>query len=178
VTGSYNAQAAPDTKVECSSSVTGPDAKSTVTVTLVLDSEQITMPPVGLEKKNDKWVGFALSGARADEARWIWVEITGKKMKYKAQMYSYADATRKWDLAEVEINGVKERKYTFEGGTVEYSGQNPFETGSRKLVWIIGITLAVLAVLSISICAAVFMARKRHLLGISGMYNKESLINI
>ena len=82
VTASHNAyySRAGGEKVECSSS-TDPksDAKSKLTVTLLLGSVPVTFPTVGLERKDGKWVGFAIAGTKVEDAQWIWVEITGKK---------------------------------------------------------------------------------------------------
>jgi hypothetical protein len=158
VTERYNVSGSD--KVECVSSTGATPVSS---VTLVLDAKQVTLPTVGLEKKDGKWVGFASVGA----AQWIWVEIAGKKMKYKAQFKS-----QDWDAKEVEVKDEKDKKFKFEGGTVEYSGQNPFEAGSANVGLIVGITLAVLALFSIiAVGAALFAARrnstipKRRVLG-------------
>jgi hypothetical protein len=121
-------------------------------VTLVLDAKQVTLPTVGLEKKDGRWVGFASVGA----AQWIWVEITGKKMKYKAQFKS-----QDWDAKEVEVKDEKDKKFKFEGGTVEYSGQNPFDTGSLNVGLIVGLTVA-LALFAIAVGAALFAARRNR----------------
>jgi len=149
VTAQYNVSG--KDKVECVSSTGATPVSS---VTLVLDARQVTLPTVGLEKKDGKWVGFASVGA----AQWIWVEITGKKMKYKAQFRS-----QDWETKEVEVKDEKDKKFKFEGGTVEYSGQNPFDTGSVNVGLIVGITLAVLALLfAIAVGAALFAARRNR----------------
>jgi hypothetical protein len=149
VTAQYNVSG--KDKVECVSSTGATPVSS---VTLVLDARQVTLPTVGLEKKDGKWVGFASVGA----AQWIWVEITGKKMKYKVQFKS-----QEWDAKEVEVKDEKDKKFKFEGGTVEYSGQNPFDTGSVNVGLIVGITLAVLALLfAIAVGAALFAARRNR----------------
>lgn len=148
VTAQYNVSGSD--KVECVSSTGATPVSS---VTLVLDARQVTLPTVGLEKKDGKWVGFASVGA----AQWVWVEITGKKMKYKAQFKS-----QDWDAKEVEVKDEKDKKFKFEGGTVEYSGQNPFDTGSANVGLIVGITLAVLALVAIAVGAALLAARRNR----------------
>lgn len=149
VTAQYNVSGSD--KVECVSSTGAAPVSS---VTLVLDARQVTLPTVGLEKKDGKWVGFASVGA----AQWVWVEITGKKMKYKAQFKS-----QDWDAKEVEVKDEKDKKFKFEGGTVEYSGQNPFDTGSANVGLIVGITLAVLALVAIAVGAALLAARRNNI---------------
>jgi hypothetical protein len=143
VTAQYNVSG--KDKVECVSSTGATPVSS---VTLVLDAKQVTLPTVGLEKKDGKWVGFASVGA----AQWVWVEITGKKMKYKVQFKS-----QDWDAKEVEVKDEKDKKLKFEGGTVEYSGQNPFDTGSVvTTVLIVVISIAV----AIGILAAVIVVAR------------------
>jgi hypothetical protein len=120
-------------------------------VTLVLDAKQVTLPTVGLEKKDGKWVGFASVGA----AQWIWVEITGKKMKYKAQFRS-----QDWETKEVEVKDEKDKKLKFEGGTVEYSGQNPLDTGSMVTTLLI-VVISIAAAIAI-LAAVIVVARSRR----------------
>jgi hypothetical protein len=148
VTAQYNVSGSD--KVECVSSTGATPVSS---VTLVIDAKQVTLPTVGLEKKDGKWVGFASVGS----AQWIWVEITGKKMKYKVQFES-----QDWETKEVEVKDEKDKKFKFEGGTVEYSGQNPFEAGSVNVGLIVGITLAVLALVAIAVGAALLAARRNR----------------
>jgi hypothetical protein len=135
-------------KVECVSSTGATPVSS---VTLVLDAKQVTLPTVGLEKKDGKWVGFASVGS----AQWIWVEIAGKKMKYKAQFKS-----QDWETKEVEVKDEKDKKFKFEGGTVEYSGQNPFEAGTNWVL-IIGVVLGVVVAIIVAIGAGFVAARAR-----------------
>jgi hypothetical protein len=45
---------------------------------------------------------------------------------------------------------------------VEYSGQNPFDTGSVNVGLIVGIALAVLALVAIAVGAALFAARRNR----------------
>ncbi len=149
VTAQYNVSGSD--KVECVSSTGATPVSS---VTLVLEARQVTLPTVGLEKKDGKWVGFASVGS----AQWIWVEITGKKMKYKAQFTS-----QDWDAKEVEVKDEKDKKFKFEGGTVEYSGQNPFEAGSANVGLIVGLTLAALALVAIAVGAALLAARRNRI---------------
>jgi hypothetical protein len=141
-------------KVECVSSTGAAPVSS---VTLVLDAKQVTLPTVGLEKKDGKWVGFASVGA----VQWVWVEITGKKMKYKVQFKS-----QDWETKEVEVKDEKDKKFKFEGGTVEYSGQNPFDAGTNWVLIIIGVVLGVI-LLIVAIGAGFVAARARHNLAVS-----------
>ena len=121
------------------------------------DQVTVTFPTVGLEKKEGKWVGFAFTGTRVEDAQWIWVEITGKKMKYKAQFYAQA---RSWDQKEVEVKLDKEKKYTFDGGYVEYSGQSPFDAGTSWTLIIIVIVSVVLFLIAIIVAA--FVEEEEH----------------
>jgi hypothetical protein len=146
VTAQYNVSGSD--KVECVSSTGATPVSS---VTLVLDAKQVTLPTVGLEKKDGKWVGFASVGS----AQWIWVEIAGKKMKYKAQFKS-----QDWETKEVEVKDEKDKKFKFEGGTVEYSGQNPFEAGTNWVL-IIGVVLGVVVAIIVAIGAGFVAARAR-----------------
>ena len=146
VTAQYNVSG--KDKVECVSSTGATPVSS---VTLVLDAKQVTLPTVGLEKKDGKWVGFASVGA----AQWVWVEITGKKMKYKVQFKS-----QDWDAKEVEVKDEKDKKLKFEGGTVEYSGQNPFDTGSVVITVLI-VVISIAAAIGI-LAAVIVVARSRR----------------
>ena len=149
VTTQYNVSG--KDKVECVSSTGATPVSS---VTLVLDARQVTLPTVGLEKKDGKWVGFASVGA----AQWVWVEITGKKMKYKVQFKS-----QDWDAKEVEVKDEKDKKFKFEGGTVEYSGQNPFDTGSVVTTVLI-VVISIVAAIGI-LAAVIVAARSRRFRG-------------
>jgi hypothetical protein len=146
VTAQYNMSGSD--KVECVSSTGATPVSS---VTLVLDAKQVTLPTVGLEKKDGKWVGFASVGA----AQWVWVEIAGKKMKYKVQFRS-----QDWEAKEVEVKDEKDKKFKFEGGTVEYSGQNPFDTGSVVITVVI-VVISIAAAIGI-LAAVIVVARSRR----------------
>ena len=146
VTAQYNVSGSD--KVECVSSTGATPVSS---VTLVLDAKQVTLPTVGLEKKDGKWVGFASVGA----AQWVWVEIAGKKMKYKVQFRS-----QDWEAKEVEVKDEKDKKFKFEGGTVEYSGQNPFDTGSVVITVVI-VVISIAAAIGI-LAAVIVVARSRR----------------
>ena len=106
--------------------VAGYDATSKLVVTLVYRS---TLPDglvdvgtvqhsVGMEKKGDTWSGFA-----AFFAGWIRIDVTGTKMKFTVRT-----STGKYEQREVFVkkDPATERQYTFEGGTVQYTGENPF----------------------------------------------------
>ena len=137
--------------------VAGYDATSKLVVTLVYRS---TLPDglvdvgtvqhsVGMEKKGDTWSGFA-----AFFAGWIRIDVTGTKMKFTVRT-----SAGKYEQREVFVkkDPATEKQYTFEGGTVQYTGENPFEITGLSTGEIFGIVIAcVVAVLVVG--AVIFFA--------------------
>jgi hypothetical protein len=111
-----------------------------------------------MEKKDDAWFGFMMiEPTTASSSQWIQLEVKEQKLSYTACL-GQCDATsptyeQKKDL---EVKHDKDKKYKFEGGTVEYTEEDPFHKGmspSLILGLIIGgsimgfILLVVIAVL-------------------------------
>jgi hypothetical protein len=107
--------------------------------------------------KDDKgvWIGFSASGtgSAGPTADWIAVEIQGKKLKY----------TRKGaKQVEVDVTSDGDKKYKFTGGTVTYTGEDPFESGmDRALVIGLAVGGGVLLALILLIVGLIVVRRKR-----------------
>ena len=147
------------TTIPCATIAT--DAKTKLTVTLTdgtfMKPGPFTFKDVAMENKEDKWFGFMMN---QETKQWIQLEVKEKKLTYAACLDQCAETSstaptyrQKKDL---EVKHDKDKKYTFEGGTVEYTEIDPFNTGMSplKLGLIIGgsilggiILLVVIAVL-------------------------------
>jgi hypothetical protein len=132
------------TTIPCATIATDSKTKLTVTLTdgTFMKPGPFTFKDVAMENKEDKWVGFMMN---QETKQWIQLEVKEKKLTYAACL-DQCDATspvyeQKKDL---EVKHDKDKKYTFEGGTVEYTEENPFNKGmspSLKLGLIIGCSI-------------------------------------
>jgi hypothetical protein len=113
-------------KITCAPEVS--DAKSKLTIKLtssLLPPDQVTFSDVGIEQKDDKWSGFFLDLKAATGTRWIRIDVSGKKLKYTIQ---YNEWYGSWVQKEVEVKFDKDNTYTFDGGTVQFKGTDPFKS--------------------------------------------------
>ena len=98
--------------------------------------------------KDDKgvWIGFSANGAD-----WIAVEIQGKKLKY----------TRKGaKQVEVDVTSDGDKKYKFTGGTVTYTGEDPFASGMDHAL-VIGLAVGGGVLALILLIVGIVLLRKR-----------------
>jgi hypothetical protein len=96
---------------------------------------------VGMEKRGETWSGFS-----AFFAGWIRIDVTGTKIKFTVPR---PDGNYEQKEMEVKKDPAVDKQYTFEGGTVQYTGENPFETTGLSTGAIIGIVIAVVAAIVI-----------------------------
>jgi hypothetical protein len=107
-----------------------------------------TFKDVAMENKEDKWVGFMMN---QETKQWIQLEVTKeKKLTYAACLDQCAEtsstAPTYKQKKELEVKHDKDKKYTFEGGTVEYSEIDPFAPGGLSGAAIAGIVIGVVVV--------------------------------
>jgi hypothetical protein len=124
------------------------DAATKLTVTITDGTTTtVTFKDVAMEKKGDVWVGFVLIAATAAAStRWIRVDVAkDKKLSYTACLGQCDLTAPKYKQVKdlVVTSADKDQKYTFEGGTVEYSGQDPFSDGGLSGAAIAGIAIGV-----------------------------------
>jgi hypothetical protein len=147
------------TTIPCATIAT--DAKTKLTVTLTdgtfMKPGPFTFKDVAMENKEDKWVGFMMS---QETKQWIQLEVTKeKKLTYAACLDQCAETSstaptyrQKKDL---EVKHDKDKRYTFDGGTVEYTEENPFNKGMSPLT--LGLIIGIPAVVFIAIVIAVLV---------------------
>jgi hypothetical protein len=135
------------TTIPCATIATDSKTKLTVTLTdgTFMKPGPFTFKDVAMENKEDKWFGFMMN---QETKQWIQLEVKEKKLTYAACLDQCAETSstaptyrQKKDL---EVKHDKDKKYTFEGGTVEYTEENPFNKGmspSLKLGLIIGCSI-------------------------------------
>jgi hypothetical protein len=102
-----------------------------------------------MEKKDDVWFGFVMiAPTTASSSRWIQLEVTKeKKLSYTACLGQCDWTSSKYEQKkELEVKHDKDKKYTFEGGTVEYSEVDPFAPGGLSGAAIAGIVIGCVVV--------------------------------
>jgi hypothetical protein len=125
--------------IACSTAATEAKTKLTVTITpsVPIALGSVTFKDVPMEKKDDVWFGFMMiAPTTLSSSQWIQLEVKEQKLSYTACL-GQCDATtsptyeQKKDL---EVKHDKDKKYKFEGGTVEYTEENPFHKGNLALI--------------------------------------------
>jgi hypothetical protein len=119
---------------------------STVSPQVLQASASFTVPL----SKDDKgaWIGFSTVANATD---WIAVEIQGKKLKY----------TRKGaKQVEVDVTSDGDKKYKFTGGTVTYTGEDPFASGMDHAL-VIGLAVGGGVLALILLIVGIVLLRKR-----------------
>jgi hypothetical protein len=124
--------------IACSTAATEAKTKLTVTITpsVPIALGSVTFKDVPMEKKDDAWFGFMMiAPTTASSSQWIQLEVKEQKLSYTACL-GQCDATspayeQKKDL---EVKHDKDKKYKFEGGTVEYTEEDPFHKGNLTLI--------------------------------------------
>ena len=148
-------------KITCAPEVS--DAKSKLTIKLtstLLPPDQVTFSDVGIEQKDDKWSGFFLDLKATSGTRWIRIDISGKKMKYTIQYNKWYGS---WVQKEVEVKFDKDNTYTFDGGTVQYKGTDPFSSG-LPIGLIVGVSVGLFLILIIAVVLFVKLSKPgKHL---------------
>ena len=149
------------TTIPCATIAT--DAKTKLTVTLTdgtfMKPGPFTFKDVAMENKEDKWVGFMMN---QETKQWIQLEVKEKKLTYAACLDQCAETSstaptyrQKKDL---EVKHDKDKKYKFEGGTVEYTEIDPFNKGmSPSLILGLIIGGSIMGFIIVVVVIAVFV---------------------
>jgi hypothetical protein len=151
--------------IACSTAATEAKTKLTVTITpsVPIALGSVTFKDVPMEKKDDVWVGFMMiAPTAASSSQWIQLEVKEQKLSYTACLGQCDTTSPKYEQKkDLEVKHDKDKKYKFEGGTVEYTEEDPFHKGmsqSLKLGLIIGIPAAVVFI-ALVIAVLVFTNR-------------------
>jgi len=149
--------------IACSTAATEAKTKLTVTITpsvrIALGS--VTFKDVPMEKKDDVWFGFMMiAPTTLSSSQWIQLEVKEQKLSYTACLGQCDTVSPVYEQKkDLEVKHDKDKKYKFEGGTVEYSEENPFHKGmspSLKLGLIIGFSIMGFIILVVVIALLVF----------------------
>jgi hypothetical protein len=151
------------TTIPCATIAT--DAKTKLTVTLTdgtfMKPGPFTFKDVAMENKEDKWVGFMMD---QETKQWIQLEVKEKKLTYAVCLDQCAETSstaptyrQKRDL---EVKHDKDKKYKFEGGTVEYTEIDPFNKGNLALILGLSIGGSILVIILVVIALLVFTNRE------------------
>jgi hypothetical protein len=136
--------------IACSTAATEAKTKLTVTITpsVPIALGSVTFKDVPMEKKDDAWFGFMMIAVSSSQ--WIQLEVKEQKLSYTACLGQCDAVSPTYEQKkDLEVKHDKDKKYKFEGGTVEYTEENPFHKGmspSLKLGLIIGIPAVVIAI--------------------------------
>jgi hypothetical protein len=153
--------------IACSTAATEAKTKLTVTITpsVPIALGSVTFKDVPMEKKDDSWFGFMMiAPTTASSSQWIQLEVKEQKLSYTACL-GQCDATSpamspKYEQKkDLEVKHDKDKKYKFEGGTVEYTEENPFNKGNLTLILLLSIGIPALVFIAIVIAVLVFANR-------------------
>jgi hypothetical protein len=134
--------------IACSTVATEAKTKLTVTITpsVPIALGSVTFKDVPMEKKDDVWFGFMMiAPTTASSSQWIQLEVKEQKLSYTACLgqcdaTSPATSPKYEQKKDLEVKHDKDKKYKFEGGTVEYTEEDPFHKG-MSLSLILGLSL-------------------------------------
>jgi hypothetical protein len=130
--------------IACSTAATEAKTKLTVTITpsvhIALGS--VTFKDVPMEKKDDVWFGFMMiAPTTTSSSQWIQLEVKEQKLSYTACLGQCDAASPTYEQKkDLEVKHDKDKKYKFEGGTVEYTEIDPFSKGNLTLI-ILGLSI-------------------------------------
>jgi hypothetical protein len=98
-----------------------------------------------MEKKDDVWFGFMMiAPTTASSTQWIQLEVKEQKLSYTACLgQCYAASPTYEQKKDLEVKHDKDKKYKFEGGTVEYAEENPFHKGDLTLILGVGLGIGI-----------------------------------
>ena len=147
--------------IACSTAATEAKTKLTVTITPSVPTAlgSVTFKDVPMEKKDDVWFGFMMIAA-ASSSQWIQLEVKEQKLSYTACLgQCYAASPAYEQKKDLEVKHDKDKKYKFEGGTVEYTEENPFNKGMSPLT--LGLIIGIPAFVFIAIVIAVLLFTNR-----------------
>ena len=127
--------------IACSTAATEAKTKLTVTITpsVPIALGSVTFKDVPMEKKDDVWLGFMMiAPTTASSSQWIQLEVKEQKLSYTACLgqcdaASPAMSPKYEQKKDLEVKHDKDKKYKFEGGTVEYTEIDPFNKGMSPL---------------------------------------------
>jgi hypothetical protein len=153
--------------IACSTAATEAKTKLTVTITpsVQIALGSVTFKDVPMEKKDDAWFGFMMiAPTTASSSQWIQLEVKEQKLSYTACLgqcdaTSHATSPKYEQKKDLEVKHDKDKKYTFEGGTVEYTEEDPFHKGNLALILGLSIGGSILGFIAIVIAFLVFTNR-------------------
>jgi hypothetical protein len=128
--------------IACSTAATEAKTKLTVTITpsVPIAPGSVTFKDVPMEKKDDAWFGFMMIAPTASSSQWIQLEVKEQKLSYTACLGQCDATSPKYEQKkDLEVKRDKDKKYKFEGGTVEYTEEDPFHKGNLALI--LGVTI-------------------------------------
>jgi hypothetical protein len=133
--------------IACSTAATEAKTKLTVTITPSVPTAlgSVTFKDVPMEKKDDVWFGFMMiAPTTASSTQWIQLEVKEQKLSYTACLgQCYAASPTYEQKKDLEVKHDKDKKYKFEGGTVEYAEENPFHKGDLTLILGVGLGIGI-----------------------------------
>jgi hypothetical protein len=146
--------------IACSTAATEAKTKLTVTITpsVPIALGSVTFKDVPMEKKDDVWVGFMMiAPTAASSSQWIQLEVKEQKLSYTACLGQCDATSPKYEQKkDLEVKHDKDKKYKFEGGTVEYTEEDPFNKGNLTLILGLSIGIPALVFIAIAIALLVF----------------------
>ena len=156
--------------IACSTAATEAKTKLTVTITpsVQIALGSVTFKDVPMEKKDDAWFGFMMiAPTTASSSQWIQLEVKEQKLSYTACLgqcdaTSHATSPKYEQKKDLEVKHDKDKKYKFEGGTVEYTEEDPFHKGNLALILglSLGLGLGIPLLLFIILALAYFFSPK------------------
>jgi hypothetical protein len=148
--------------IACSTVATEAKTKLTVTITpsVPIALGSVTFKDVPMEKKDDVWFGFMMiAPTTASSSQWIQLEVKEQKLSYTACLGQCDATSPKYEQKkDLEVKHDKDKKYKFEGGTVEYTEEDPFHKGmSPSLILGLSIGGSILGFIIVVVVIAVFV---------------------
>ena len=161
--------------IACSTAATEAKTKLTVTITpsVPIALGSVTFKDVPMEKKDDVWFGFMMIApttvsSSAAVSQWIQLEVKEQKLSYTACLGQCDTTSPKYEQKkDLEVKHDKDKKYKFEGGTVEYTEEDPFSKGNLALILGLSIGGSILVIILVVIAVLVFTNRSSVANGVS-----------
>jgi hypothetical protein len=108
------------------------------------------------------WFGFMMiAPTTASSSQWIQLEVKEQKLSYTACLGQCDATSPKYEQKkDLEVKHDKDKKYKFEGGTVEYTEEDPFHKGNLALILGLSIGGSILVIILVVIAVFVFTNRE------------------
>jgi hypothetical protein len=169
--------------IACSTAETEAKTKLTVTITpsVPIALGSVMFKDVPMEKKDDGWFGFMMIAEPAvSSSQWIQLEVKEQKLSYTACLGQCDTVSPKYEQKkDLEVKHDKDKKYKFEGGTVEYTEENPFHKGDLTLILGLGLGIGIpVLLIFIFALAYAFSPKAQALVQSKLSYVSERLPNL